>query len=63
LIDICGFKWQNNGKVGTYKNHALILVNEWTATGQDIKDFANEIQAKVKKMFWIELWPEAIFVE
>jgi UDP-N-acetylmuramate dehydrogenase len=63
LIDMCGFKWQNNGKVGTYKNHALILVNEWTATGQDIKDFANQIQAKVKEMFWIELWPEAIFVE
>ena len=63
LIDMCGFKWQNNGKVGTYKNHALILVNEGTATGQDVRDFANDIQKEVKNKFGIELWPEAIFVE
>ncbi len=63
LIDMCGFKWQNDGKVWTYKNHALILVNEGTAKGQDVKNFANQIQEKVKDMFWIELWPEAIFVE
>lgn len=63
LIDMCGFKWQNNGKVGTYKNHALILVNEWPATGQDVKDFANEIKDKVKSEFGVELEPEAVFVE
>ena len=63
LIDMCGFKWQNDGKVGTYRNHALILVNEWPATGQDVKNFANQIQTKVKETFGIELWPEAIFVE
>ncbi|MCK9466746.1 MAG: UDP-N-acetylmuramate dehydrogenase [Candidatus Absconditabacterales bacterium] len=63
LIDLCGFKGKNNGKVGTYKNHALILVNEGTATGQDIKDFAEEIQIAVQNKFNISLEPEAIFVE
>ncbi len=63
LIDLCGFKWKNNGKVGTYKNHALILVNEWPATGQDIKDFAKEIQTSVQDRFDVLLEPEAIFVE
>lgn len=63
LIDMCGFKWQNDGKVWTYKNHALILVNEWDANGQDIKNFANKIQTKVQEMFGIFLDPEAIFVE
>jgi UDP-N-acetylenolpyruvoylglucosamine reductase len=63
LIDMCGFKWKSNGKVWTYKNHALILVNEWDANGQDIKNFANQIQEKVESTFGILLDPEAIFVE
>jgi len=63
LIDMCGFKWKNDGKVWTYKNHALILVNEWDASGQDIKNFANQIQNKVEDKFGIFLDPEAIFVE
>ncbi|OQY36615.1 MAG: hypothetical protein B6229_09650 [Spirochaetaceae bacterium 4572_7] len=41
----------------------MILVNEGTATGQDVRDFANDIQKEVKNKFGIELWPEAIFVE
>lgn len=63
LIDICGFKWKSDGKVWTYKSHALILVNEWSADGQDVKNFANKIQTEVKNMFWISLDPEVIFVE
>jgi len=63
LIDMCGFKWQSDGKVWTYKNHALILVNEWDANGQDIKNFANQIQTKIQEKFGIFLDPEAIFVE
>lgn len=63
LIDMCGFKGQNDGKVGTYKTHALVLVNEWPATGDDVKNFANKIQTAVEEKFGIQLWPEAIFVE
>jgi UDP-N-acetylenolpyruvoylglucosamine reductase len=39
------------------------LVNEWPATGQDIKDFAKEIQTSVQDRFDVLLEPEAIFVE
>jgi UDP-N-acetylmuramate dehydrogenase len=63
LIDLCGFKWKSNGKVGTYKNHALILVNEWIATGQDIEYFAKEIQTSVQDRFNVLLEPEVIFVK
>lgn len=63
LIDMCGFKWKSDGKVGTYKSHALVLVNEWYANGKDVMNFANQIQEEVKEKFEIELWPEAIFVE
>lgn len=63
LIDMCGFKGQNDGKVGTYKSHALVLVNEWPATGQDVKNFANKIKDKVKNEFGVWLEPEAVFVE
>jgi len=62
LIDMCGFKWKGDGKVGTYKTHALVLVNEWKASGKDVMDFAKQIQDGVKNKFGIELWPEAIFV-
>ncbi len=62
LIDMGGFKWMNNGKVGTYKTHALILVNEGPASGQDVRNFANEIKDKVMSEFWVELWSEAVFV-
>ena len=41
----------------------MILVNEGTATGQDVKNFANSIQDEVKYKFGIKLEPEAIFVE
>lgn len=63
LIDICGFKWKSDGKVWTYKSHALVLVNEWAANGKDVQNFAKKIQNKVKEIFGVELEPEAIFVE
>ncbi len=62
LIDMCWFKWKNNWKVWTYKSHALILINMWNANGQDVVNFANEIQNSVHKKFWITLEPEAIFI-
>lgn len=63
LIDMCGFKGKWNWKVWTYKTHALILVNEWDATWSDVSEFAKEIQDSVKSKFWVNLDPEAIFVE
>lgn len=62
LIDMCGFKWKDNGKVWTYETHALILVNKWWAKWQDVVSFSNEIQQSVKWKFGVDLEPEAIFV-
>lgn len=61
LIDMCGFKWKWNWKVWTYKSHALILVNEWWASGQDVLDFSSQIQNAVQQKFGVFLEPEAIF--
>jgi len=62
LIDICGFKWKSNWKVWTYKTHALILINEWSAVWDDVIKFSNEIQNTVYNKFWVKLEPEAIFI-
>lgn len=63
LIDMCGFKWKWNWKVGTYKTHALILINEWDALWNDVVNFSKEIQDNVQNKFWVNIEPEAIFVD
>ncbi len=63
LIDMCWFKWKSNWKVWTYFKHALILVNEWWASWSDVLSFSSEIQTWVYQKFWVQLDPEAIFVQ
>jgi UDP-N-acetylmuramate dehydrogenase len=60
LIDKSGYKGKKNqdGTLGTYQNHALIIVNYGTNDGNDIRDFANEIQEKVWDNYSIKLEPE-----
>jgi UDP-N-acetylmuramate dehydrogenase len=58
LIDQCGFKGMVKGRVGTYKNQALVLVNHGGATGEELWAFAMEIQDTVRNRFDIELVPE-----
>lgn len=62
LIDLCGYKWKDNGKVWTYAKHALVLINKWDATWSDILSFSTEIQNTVFQKFWVHLEPEAILV-
>jgi UDP-N-acetylmuramate dehydrogenase len=62
LIDLIGYKWQTRWPVGTYPNHALVLINEWWATGKDILKFAKEIQKKVLEQFDVVLEPEVIII-
>ena len=58
LIEKSGLKGIQMGNAGTYKNQALVLVNNGNATGQEILDLAQYIQKVVLKNFGIELMPE-----
>jgi UDP-N-acetylmuramate dehydrogenase len=58
LIDKAGYKGKQVGNVGTYKHHALIIVNYGTENGAEILDFMCEIQEKVLCEFGIKLKTE-----
>lgn len=62
LIELAGFKGKTIGNVGTYQNHALIIVNNGGASGSEIRAFAQSIQAKVQEMFGVMLEPEVIIM-
>lgn len=58
LIEKAGFKGQQKGDAGTHKSHALVLVNYGSASGDDMLDFAKDIQTGVESMFGVKLVPE-----
>lgn len=62
LIELAGFKGKTIGNVGTYQNHALIIVNNGGASGPEIRAFAQSIQSKVQEMFGVMLEPEVIIM-
>ena len=50
------------GPVGISRRHALAIINQGGATAADIIALKDEIQARVKAAFGIELKPEPVFV-
>lgn len=58
LIEYLGYKGVQDGSVGTYAKHALVLVNHGGATGVEVLNFAQKIITDVKKVFGITLEPE-----
>lgn len=58
LLDELGWKGKRIGNVGTWKNHALTVINYGGATGQEILDFTNQMSADIKSHFEIDLEPE-----
>ncbi len=58
LDKVCGFKGVSKGNVGTYKNQALVLVNNGNATATEIISFAEEIKKVVRKKTGIEIEEE-----
>ncbi|MGI8469234.1 MAG: UDP-N-acetylmuramate dehydrogenase [Pyrinomonadaceae bacterium] len=63
LIEQSGFhKGFKLGNAGISTRHTLAIVNLGDATARDILNLKDEIQAKVKERFNIELKPEPVFV-
>ena len=55
-------KGYKKGAVGISRRHALAIVNRGGATAADIVALKNEIQARVRDEFDINLQPEPVFV-
>jgi UDP-N-acetylmuramate dehydrogenase len=63
LIELAGLKWIEKWSVGTYKNHALVLVHHGWGKGSDIVALAKEIQEAVYAKFSVWLDPEVNYIE
>lgn len=55
FVEKCMRKGKKTGNTGTYKDHALVLVNYGGATGNEIKEFAMKIKESVKEKFGVAL--------
>jgi UDP-N-acetylmuramate dehydrogenase len=55
LIEKCGWKGKRIGNVGTFEDHALVIVNYGEATGDEICDFEGHIKRAVELKFGIHL--------
>jgi UDP-N-acetylmuramate dehydrogenase len=63
LVEHAGFeKGYARGPVGISRKHALAIINRGGATAADIIALKDEIQARVKGAFGIELKPEPVLV-
>lgn len=60
LIDQCGFKGFQSGRVGVYAQQALVLVNHGGGTGPELLALAQQIQAKVFDTFEVQLSIEPV---
>lgn len=62
LLEQLGWKGQRRGAAGVHDRHALVLVNQGGASGHDILNLAQEMQASVQDTFGISLQPEVCIV-
>ena len=62
MIEHCGWKGRRVGACGVYDRQALVLVNYGGATGRDILDLAEAVQASVEAAFGIRLQPEPLIL-
>jgi len=62
LIEQCGLKGKAAGGAAVHDKHALIIINQNRATGQEIALLAEEIRKTVNDKFNIELQPEVNYI-
>ncbi len=62
LIDLAGLKGIREGNVGMHINQALVLVNYGGATGRELWEYAQKVQAIVRSQFGIDLEPEPLIL-
>jgi UDP-N-acetylmuramate dehydrogenase len=55
LIEKCGWKGKKVGNVGMHEKQALVLVNYGGATGEEVKDFSEQIITSVFSKFGLKL--------
>ena len=55
LIERAGWKGVRRGDAGVHADHALVLVNHGSASGQQIRRLAEEIQRDIHKLFGLAL--------
>lgn len=58
MIEACGWKGQRDGDAGISPNHALVLVNHGSATGEELLAFARRVSASVLETFGVPIEPE-----
>lgn len=58
LIDICGWKTRQDGKVAVHPKQALVIINKNNASGKEIFLFAQIIMESVYQKFGVKLEPE-----
>jgi UDP-N-acetylmuramate dehydrogenase len=62
LIEQAGWKGRRSGEAGVHERQALVLVNYGNATGNQIRQLAQAIQADVLEKFGVSLTPEVNLV-
>lgn len=62
LIDRCGWKGRQMGRVGVWPRQALVLYNVGGCSGAEVRQLADAIAADVNTRFGVPLDCEAIFV-
>lgn len=55
LIDQAGLKGARFGRVGSYAKQALVIVNHGGASGREVLEYSEFVQATVKRQFGVEL--------
>lgn len=62
MIEQCGWKGKQLGRVGVHHKQALVLVNLGGATGEEIIRLSEEIQKSVLNKFGVHISPEVNFI-